>query len=296
MSRRIKRQTETVPPADINPSSGPPRATLAVPIALPCRRATLRRGNNAQLDHIQRAAPSGPLAVGLFKKLSRSDAVRRPLCWLGAQYIRFVYLTSRWEVVGGEIAAPYWDRHDPFILACWHGRILMMPLCWRRGLPFRMLISSHRDGQLIARTIGHIGINSVMGSSTRGGSGALRAMLRSLKDGVSVGITPDAPRGPYMRASLGIVQVAKLSGASIIPCTVSVSRRRLLGTWDRFAVALPFSRGIFIWGQPIAVGHHADAGTMDLTRLAIESALNAITLDADTRMGHAPLAPVALAG
>ena len=239
-------------------------------------------------------AEASELAVGFFKSISRSDAVRKPLCWLGAQYIRFVYVTSRWEVIGGEIAAPFWDHGDPFILACWHGRILMMPLCWRRGLPFRMLISGHRDGQIIARTIKHIGIDSVMGSSTSGGTGALRAMLKSLKAGISVGITPDAPRGPYMRASLGVVQVARLSGAKVIPCTVSVTRHRLLGSWDRFALALPFSRGVFIWGQPISVAGDADDGVMDKARLAIEGALNALTLEADTRMGHPPLVPVDL--
>ncbi len=229
--------------------------------------------------------------MGLLKALSRSDAVRRPLCWVGAQYIRLVHATGHWQTIGGELPAGFWDRGQPFVLAFWHGRILMMPYSWRRTQPIRMLISTHRDGQIIARTVSHFGIDTVAGSSNRGGSAAMRAMLRALKDGICVGITPDGPRGPRMRASDGIVQVARLSGATILPCSFAASRRHVLGSWDRFVVALPFSRGIFIWGRPITVARDAAPAELEQARLAIERELNAITEEADARMGHAPLQP-----
>ena len=229
--------------------------------------------------------------MGLLRALSRSDAVRRPLCWLGAQYIRLVHATGRWEAIGADLPAGFWDRGQPFILAFWHGRILMMPYCWRRRQPIRMLISTHRDGQIIARTVSHFGIDTVAGSSSRGGSAALRALLRSLKDGVCVGVTPDGPRGPRMRVSDGIVQVARLSGAPVLPCSFSSARRRVLDSWDRFVIAWPFSRGVFVWGRPITISRDADAAAQESARLAIENELNAITDDADARMGHAPLQP-----
>ena len=229
--------------------------------------------------------------MSLLKAALRSDAVRRPLCWLGAQYIRFVHLTGRWEVVGGDVPAAYWGRGEPFILAFWHGRILMMPYCWPRGRAIRMLISGHRDGQIIARTVSHFGIETVQGSSTRGGGAALRAMLKSLKDGTCVGITPDGPRGPRMRASEGVVQVARISGAAVIACSYAARRRRILGSWDRFSIAWPFSRGVFVWGQPITVAREADQAAQETARQAIEDSLNTITRDADQRMGQAPVMP-----
>jgi lysophospholipid acyltransferase (LPLAT)-like uncharacterized protein len=229
--------------------------------------------------------------MGLLKVVLRSDALRRPLCWVGAQYIRFVHATSRWEVIGGENPASYWDRGEPFILAFWHGRILMMPYCWPRGQPIQMLISSHRDGQIIARTVGHFGIETVVGSSTRGGSAALRKMLQTLKGGACVGITPDGPNGPRMRASEGVVQVARMSGAAVIPCAFSTSRSRALDSWDRFLVALPFSRGVFVWGRPITVSRNADEAATEEMRLTIERTLNAATADADRRTGRAPMVP-----
>ncbi|WP_096703873.1 lysophospholipid acyltransferase family protein [Magnetospirillum sp. 15-1] len=224
--------------------------------------------------------------MGLAKRIGKSEGLRGLLCWLGSLYIRLVYLTGRWQVVNGGHAQALWDQGKPFILAFWHGRILMMPKSWRQAVPIHMLISQHRDGQLIARTVSHFGIDTVQGSTTRGGSAALRAMLKFLKNGECVGITPDGPKGPRMRASDGIVAVARLAGVPILPATFATSRRKLLGSWDRFAVALPFSRGVFVWGDPITVPKEADDTAMEAARQAVEDHLNAITRDADARMGQ----------
>jgi lysophospholipid acyltransferase (LPLAT)-like uncharacterized protein len=227
----------------------------------------------------------------LVKALTQSNRVRAGLCWLGAQYLRLVHASGRWRVEGGEIPADYWQRQQPFILAFWHGRIMMMPYCWRRDRPIEMLISQHRDGQFIAQTVKHFGIETVAGSSSKGGTAALRAMLRALRGGRSVGITPDGPRGPRMRASDGVVQVARLSGAPVIPCGFSARRRCLLGSWDRFAVALPFSAGLFVWGAPIHVAADAGGEALEAARLAIERGLIAVTQAADRAMGHRPVEP-----
>lgn len=234
--------------------------------------------------------------MGLAKRIGKSEWLRGALCWLGSLYIRFVHLTGRWSVVNGGHAQALWDQGKPFILAFWHGRILMMPKSWRQSVPIHMLISQHRDGQLIARTVSHFGIDTVQGSTTRGGSAALRAMLKFLKSGECVGITPDGPKGPRMRASDGIVAVARLAGVPILPATFATSRRTLLGSWDRFAVAQPFSRGVFVWGDPILVPKDADEAAMEAARQAVEDSLNAITRDADARVGQTSPEPAAAEG
>jgi lysophospholipid acyltransferase (LPLAT)-like uncharacterized protein len=232
--------------------------------------------------------------VSLIKKVTRSESVRGFLCWLGAQFIRLVRSTGSWQVEGGEFPAAFWSENKPFILAFWHGRIMMMPYCWPRNTTIRMLISQHRDGQFIARTVAHFGIDTVAGSSSKGGSAALRSMLRSLKQGECVGITPDGPRGPRMRASDGIVHVARMSGVPVIPCGFSAKRRKVLGSWDRFTVAFPFTRGVFVWGEPVTVPADATAEQLEQARLAIENGLTHVTQSADRLMGHTPVEPAAL--
>lgn len=232
-----------------------------------------------------------------LKHMLQSDAARRLLCRLVAGYISFVWRTSRWRTVNGDTPAAYWDADKPFILAFWHGRLLMLPKCWRSQKPIQMLISQHRDGELIARTIGHFGLDAVRGSAAKpgkenkGGSGALRTMIKSLGAGACVGITPDGPRGPRMRASEGVVSVARLSGAPIIPVAAGASRRKLAGSWDRFMICFPFSSGVFVWGDPIHVARNADAAAVAAARQQIEDTLNAVTAEADRLTGHAPLAP-----
>ncbi len=232
--------------------------------------------------------------MSLVKRLTRSDSVRAALCWLGSLYIRLVRNTGSWSVEGAGIPAGFWDKGEPFILAFWHGRIMMMPYCWPRKKTIRMLISQHRDGQFIARTVAHFGIYTVAGSSSKGGSAALRSMLRSLKQGECVGITPDGPRGPRMRASDGIVHVARMSGVPVIPCGFSARRRKVLGSWDRFTVASPFSTGVFVWGEPVRVPANATPEQLEEARLAIEAGLTHVTQSADRAMGHVPVEPAPL--
>lgn len=228
-----------------------------------------------------------------FKALLKSDGVRNVLCWLGARYIRLVFATGRWTFLRDETARSFWDEGRPFILAFWHGRLLMMPYCWPRTHPIHMLISQHRDGQLIARTVAHFGIATVAGSSSKGGAQALRAMVKAIKAGECVGITPDGPRGPRMRASDGIVSVARLSGVPILPATFSTTRGRVLGSWDRFLLAFPFSRGVIVWGEPIHVARDASGGALEDARRRVEDQMNAITQEADQLVGRQPVTPAA---
>ncbi len=221
----------------------------------------------------------------------RNRASRSLVCWGAAQYIRIVYRSGHWRVVGGETPARHWDEGKPFIVAFWHGRLLMMPYAWRRGRAMNMLISQHRDGDLIAKTIGHFGLGTVRGSSRHGGAGALRSLVRALARNNYAGVTPDGPNGPRMRASDGIISVARLSGAPIIPVAFGASRRTILKTWDRFVVPLPFSRGVFVWGEPIRVARDADADALEAARKDVEDRLNAVTHEADRLCGRETVTP-----
>jgi|SRR5580658_3156074 lysophospholipid acyltransferase (LPLAT)-like uncharacterized protein len=233
--------------------------------------------------------------MSVARRFLRAEATRRFLCRLIALWIRLVYWTSSWRTVRGELPAPYWDEGKPFILAFWHGRLMMAPMAWRRGASMNMLISGHQDGRIIADAIKSFDLGTITGSRSRGGSGALRAILRAVRAGQNVGFTPDGPRGPAMRASAGIIAAARLTGAPILPLSYATSNGRVLRSWDRFHVALPCSRGIFIWGEPILVAPDADAAAQEAARRLLEQRLNAITAEADRYCGRAPVEPAPLA-
>ena len=225
------------------------------------------------------------------KRLGRIGWVRWILCRITYDYIRLVHATSRWSHEGAADAHAMWDRGRPFILAFWHGRLLMMPYVWRRGVPINMLTSRHADGEFAARILRRFAIATVRGSSRRGGSAALRELVRRLGRGECVGFTPDGPRGPRMRASEGVVAVARMSGAPILPVTATTTRCRMLDSWDRFLLALPFGRGLFLWGAPIHVPRDARGEALEGVRRNLEDALNDLTRQADRRSRIGPVAP-----
>ena len=220
------------------------------------------------------------------RRVLRSHRLRGLLCWVIQLYIRFVYATNRWTVEGAEVPRRLRAGGGSFILAFWHGRLLMIPMAWQRLAPMHMLISAHRDGRIIADAVTYFGVHSIAGSSRRGGTTALRTMLKRLAAGDCVGITPDGPRGPATVASAGIVNVARLAGVPIVPIVCATSRRRVLRSWDRFHLALPFGRGVFLRGQPIAVAADLDAAGIEGARLLVERRMNEMADEADRRAGH----------
>ncbi|MBT3238037.1 MAG: lysophospholipid acyltransferase family protein [Rhodospirillaceae bacterium] len=211
------------------------------------------------------------------------------LCWLGSLYIRLVSITGRWRIVGADIPEHFFTTGKPFILAFWHGRLLMMPRCWRKDKTIHVLISMHRDGRLLADTVGHLGMKTIAGSSSKGGATALRAMVKTLKEGNYIGITPDGPRGPRMRASDGIISLARLAKVPVIPIAHASSPRKVLGSWDRFTVSFPFARHVILWGEPIDIPHTADKDKLETARQEVEDKLNALTTKADEMCGHTPI-------
>ena len=204
--------------------------------------------------------------------------------------------TSRIEVENGHIPEQFWAADKPFIVAFWHGQMLIIIDCWRCAKPISMLISQNIDGEMIARTLAKLDIGAVRGSSDKagkdkGGRAARRGMLKMLKDGDSIGITPDGPRGPGMQSKEGLIVLARLSGVPILPVAGATDRARIMNSWDRFSLHLPFSRGVIKWGEPLYVAREADAEAMETTRAELDTVLQALSAETRHQMGHPPLEP-----
>lgn len=223
------------------------------------------------------------------------------LVWFGTSYIHFVYWSGRFEHIGEEIPQAFWKEGTPLIGALWHNRLLLIVKAWRSDQSISGLISRHGDGELIARVFESMGHKIVRGSAAalnkkrkdRGGTVAFREMVTMVKGGVTMGITPDGPKGPRYRIKDGIVMLSKYSGVPIVPVTYSTRFAWVFDSWDRFFLPLPFSRGVFIWGTPIYVPEDASEEVIEEKRLEVENELRRITDEADRLMGHKPIEPAA---
>jgi lysophospholipid acyltransferase (LPLAT)-like uncharacterized protein len=219
---------------------------------------------------------------------------------LAVAFVYLIYFTTRWRVVGDRYARHFVETGTPCIAAFWHGRLAMLPSGLRRMLraaryrgrfPVHMLISDHGDGLFISAVIRHFAIDTIAGSTNRGASSAMRAMIRCLRAGEYVAITPDGPNGPAMRASPGAVIAASMTGAPILPYTYATSRRRILDSWDRFHLPLPFGRGVIVWGEPIEVPRDLDRDGIERWRRHLEDRLISLTVEADQMVGQSVVAP-----
>lgn len=224
----------------------------------------------------------------MAKSLIRHPAAQGLLARAIALYLRLVWTTTRWTLVGEEHARALGDR--PMILAFWHERLPLAALGWRLlarrvldgaagpgGRRAQVLISRHRDGRLIATAVRPFGIDVVHASSSSGGAAGLRGLARILADGGVAVITPDGPRGPARVAAPGVAQLAALTGVPVLPCAVASSRMRLARSWDRMRFPLPFGRGVAVMAAPIAVPRDGAEAALP----AIAAALTAACAQAD---------------
>ena len=202
--------------------------------------------------------------------------------WLARIYIAALYATLRVRHLGAVSVSRLDQMKRHYILAFWHAHLLLMVYA-RYEKPMTVMISQHRDGEVIARAMELFGIDLARGSTTRGGSAALRAMLREAQKGNNLAFTPDGPRGPRRIVQPGVVAAARITGLPVIPVVISSERKRVLKSWDRMEIPRFFSRVIFAYGEPIDAGRSAD---LETCRLRLEREMNELAEDTDRRFGE----------
>ncbi|HEY2850014.1 MAG TPA: lysophospholipid acyltransferase family protein [Gemmatimonadaceae bacterium] len=163
-------------------------------------------------------------------------------------------LARTWRI--RERNADGWRRlraeKKPWVFALWHA--VLLPIAYKHSNEgVAVLVSQHRDGELIARVLSAWGNSTVRGSTTRGGSRALLAMIRELESGVPVAVTPDGPKGPACEFQGGALIAAQRAGVPVIAMAVHADRAWRLKSWDRFMIPKFFARVTFAYGEPTMV-------------------------------------------
>jgi lysophospholipid acyltransferase (LPLAT)-like uncharacterized protein len=180
----------------------------------------------------------------------------------GAFIIKILYLTNK-----KEFYAPTSLDNKPFIMACWHGELLMIPYAYTyyKKPNVKLIVSEHFDGDLIAKTLKYFGLDFIRGSSTRGGVKALINAIKELKNGYDIGITPDGPRGPRHKVADGIVVMAQKANAKVVLVNIKPTKYWQLNSWDRFIIPKPFG-----------VIRYYISNTIDISNLELDQAKEVI--------------------
>ncbi len=197
----------------------------------------------------------------------------RALIAFGLGFFRLFIKTLRFRVEDSQKILPA-SHEQPFILAVWHNRLLLLPPIFSLCFPHRHnvgLISTSRDGDIVAILVERFGHGTIRGSSSRKGVIALRQLVDELKAGTNVLITPDGPRGPLYEVNQGAIFLAQKSGAGIVPMQIEYAKAWRLKSWDGFFIPKPFSTVRIIFGAPLQI-----AGDLETERARVQQAMMAL--------------------
>ncbi|MFV9874886.1 MAG: lysophospholipid acyltransferase family protein [Rickettsiales endosymbiont of Dermacentor nuttalli] len=217
----------------------------------------------------------------ILKKILQSKLIRFLCAKLIYCYVKLVYFTGKWVVHKPRDIDIDGYLTEPCIYAFWHGRLTMMPLLAPKGRKMNVLSSRHRDGYLMSASMKNFGFSTIFGSSKKGGAYALRNIVRSIRVGENIAITPDGPRGPRYTINSNIIYIAKITNTPIIPISFASSKHRVFNSWDRFMFPYLFSRGILIYGKPIVVSKDISEQEEENLKQELQLELNQITNNSD---------------
>ncbi|HEX7758154.1 MAG TPA: lysophospholipid acyltransferase family protein [Caulobacteraceae bacterium] len=233
-----------------------------------------------------------------MKTLLRSRAVQTVLALLAAGYLRLLFATLRWRYEDMSAARAVIDAPEGMIILFWHGRLApaMASLALLKAKPRYAMVSLSRDGAFIARAAEWVGAPTIRGSmakaptsegkaTSKGGAHAFWRMLQAVRSGAAALLTPDGPRGPSQRMSLGAAQLAKLSGAPVMLCGFAASPAIAAKSWDNARFPLPFGRCALVAEGPLWLASDADEAATEAARADWEARLNAAQARAEALLG-----------
>jgi hypothetical protein len=194
--------------------------------------------------------------------------IRRRVRWVAKHTIAGIgppllgLLARTWRIEQrGEAHLTLGGERDGLLLTLWHGRMAigMIP---HRNCGYSVLVSHSKDGEVAHRLLRRLGFGTIRGSTSRGAPRALREMLRDLREGRRVVLTPDGPRGPRHRMNDGVAWMARATGFAVVPVGLGASRAWTLSSWDAFAIPKPFARVVLVYGAPQQAARDSDEAAL----------------------------------
>jgi hypothetical protein len=198
------------------------------------------------------------------------------LILIATPLIHLLGLTLRIKEEGQVQWGPRARQKEAPLWALWHETILMS-VWYHRDQDVHVMISASRDGELISRIARFFGYVPVRGSSSRGGREALSELIHHLKEGHRCAITPDGPRGPRREIKMGVLNITRMTGCPVVPFAFEAEHCWRLKSWDQFIIPKPFSRAVFVYGNPIRVPRHGGPEYLK----QIQQELDRVTLEAE---------------
>ena len=195
------------------------------------------------------------------------------MAFIGSLFIKTVAFTSEIKIKNSANIEDLWKNNKPFILAFWHGQLMMISYVWKSNQELSILASGHSDGRFGSYLGKYFNLNNIPVNS-KNKSKSLRDALNILQKRKCIGITPDGPRGPKQKASSGIIKISKATQVPIIALGFDSTSNKKLGSWDSFLLTYPFSKCCYVWSDPILIPNDIKDNEIQKYQNLIESEIN----------------------
>ncbi|MFI4983730.1 MAG: lysophospholipid acyltransferase family protein [Rickettsiales bacterium] len=186
-----------------------------------------------------------------MKRFFKSQLFYKLASYLVRIYVYIVLKTCQFTIEFDKEAEEIVKSRRLCLMSYWHGRIIFFPSFYTKYGKFGAIVSAHGDGQIVADVIESYGHQTARGSSRKNNVSAMRDTIRLLRQNVSIHLTPDGPKGPRFKIKGGVMELAKKFDIAVIPSCFSITRGKMLNTWDRFLLPMPFAKVLINIGKPV---------------------------------------------
>ena len=220
----------------------------------------------------------------VIKRFSKTHIGQKLIGFLFYSITTLISRSIRWEYLVQNEKSNIFNDNKEYIFCCWHNKLFLGPHLLPRNRVINALQSSHSDGMVTSLAFKYLGMNVILGSSKKGGMQAFRKMVKCIKLGESVAITPDGPKGPKEKVKEGIIKLAQITETSIIPLVWTTNKFKLINSWDNFVLPYPFSKGVYSFGKPIYVKKQINEYELETARQNLENEIKRLTKEVENKL------------
>ena len=220
----------------------------------------------------------------VIKRFSKTHIGQKLIGFLFYSITSLISRSIRWEYLVENKKSNIFNSNEEYIFCCWHNKLFLGPHLLPRNRIINALQSSHSDGMVTSLAFKYLGMNVILGSSKKGGMQAFRKMVKCIKLGESVAITPDGPKGPKEKVKEGIIKLAQITETSIIPLVWTTNKFKLINSWDNFVIPYPFSKGVYSFGKPIYVKKQINKYELETARQNLENEIKRLTKQVENKL------------
>ena len=186
----------------------------------------------------------------MLKKLSKKNFFLQIFASLVFLSLWIIKSTSKWNGVNEEIIEKELTKKKTFIVLIWHHQLMGSTFSWKFKPKLRPIATSHRDGQLSTLVQKKFGLDPLLRKKDNP-TFLIKNISKAVQNGDCIYITPDAPHGPPKKINTNIFKLCQKFDLNIAILSFHTNKYFRINSWDKLKIPLPFSKGIYLWGNNI---------------------------------------------